>query len=294
MLEAWIQNLNSNYYSFLVDLKDWCMKRWRVEMDLFKRMYDMELITLSAEEVMRLSVDSMVYRKFYYERIFGAEDSLVILLTGRSTETVVNELLDDLFHSAWCIRARLKEVRPSIPPKERLLVCFDDEDEPEVPQKASSPTPGHHKMQQFYDWCLERHANWAKEGVFTKRTCHHRYQLGTLADLTTAASIYWPQGNRGLIPEKVRYDKQLQAYPWGLPASKLTTTLKEAGREEVYSNVYVREYLRDLELWYFEQNSKTSKSLLDLGLQKWPRPAHLVNTLKGFLDTGHGSDMEME
>jgi hypothetical protein len=157
-------------------------------MALVMRILDMGLITLSAEEVMNLSQDSMVYRKCYFEKLFRTENSLMKLLTGRSTELVVTELMEDLVHSTWRIRTWPKETKRRITPKERLLACFDDEDENEELQKATIPTPGHHQMQKFYNWCLERHANWAEEGTFTKRTCHHHYQLGTLADLTTAAS----------------------------------------------------------------------------------------------------------
>ncbi|KAL2861658.1 hypothetical protein BJX68DRAFT_260469 [Aspergillus pseudodeflectus] len=239
-------------------------------MALVMRILDMGLITLSAEEVMNLSQDSMVYRKFYFEKLFRTENSLVELLTGRPTELVVTELMEDLVDSTWRIRTWPKETKRRITPKERLLACFDDEDENEELQKATIPTPGHHQMQKSITG------------------------LGTLADLTTAASKYWPQGNRGPIPEKVRYDKHLQAYPWGLPAFKLTLVLKEARREEIYFNVDMREYLRDLEVWYFEQNKKTKKSQLDLDLQKWPGAGYLVDTLKSFLETREDSDIEMK
>jgi hypothetical protein len=70
--------------------------------------------------------------------------------------------------------------------------------------------------------------------------------------------------------------------------------LKEVRREEIYFNVAVREYLRDLEVWYFEQSKKTKKSLLDLDLQKWPWPGYLADTLKGFLETREDSHIEMK
>jgi hypothetical protein len=191
------------------------------------------------------------------------EDILVDLVMGNPTQIAYERLMNDLLHSINLLGSHLKEMEGQAPPSECLQVYCYDEGEYKGPQKAAIPTARHYQMQQFYYWCLERHANWAKEGAFTKRTCHYRYQLGTLSDLSTTASKYWPQGNHGLILEKVRYDEDLQAYPWGLPAFKLTIALKGAGRQEIYFDVNVRKYLQNVEQWYFEQSQDTKESLVD-------------------------------
>jgi hypothetical protein len=227
-------------------------------------MNDTKIITLTNEEI----ADLKGTEEFMEEMFEAPTELLEDILTGESTRIAVGILMDNLLDSIALLRMQLEETEGQAPPRERLLASFDDEDDYEEPREAAVPTPKPYQVQQFHHWCLERHANWAKQGAFMKRTCHSRYQLGTVSDLTTTASKYWPQGNHGLILEKVRYDKDLHIYPWSLPASKLTATLKEAGREEIYFDVSVRKYLQGLELWYFEQSQYTKKTLLNFGLQE--------------------------
>ncbi|KAJ0417838.1 hypothetical protein BJY00DRAFT_315440 [Aspergillus carlsbadensis] len=185
MLETWREELLSNYGAWQDDFAEWRKKRVRWELDLVNRMNDMKIITSLKEYLTDLERT---------KRYLGAADEFIPMLdeleyipTDHSTWIAV---IDGLGDSVALLRKHLQEMEGEAPPEERLLVCFRDEDEHEEPQKAAITTPEHYQMQQLYHWCLERHANRAEEGAFTKRTCHYHYQLGTLADLTTTAPKY--------------------------------------------------------------------------------------------------------
>ncbi|KAL3465926.1 hypothetical protein BJX64DRAFT_284860 [Aspergillus heterothallicus] len=308
MLELWRDELRRNLRMFDEDLSCWRMMRRGWEMELIKRLEEKRLIAVSENELARL-------RKRVREDIDNDEDDynecvetflteeerskLKDMWRGQPARTAAVKLEVDLTTAISCIKMHIESMGAPPRPRERLLMdleldFFVDDDDNNEALKPIVPIPEYYQRRQFYNWCLERHANWAKEGAFTRKTYHAHFQLGRLRDIMSNIPHHWPRGNHGLVAKHVRFQEDLKTYPWGLPASKLSTTLAAADLQHIFYDVSVRKYLQRLEEWYFEQDLYDRTELRHHDLRTWKCPQDLVQTLDEFFSRGYCWDTEDE
>ncbi|KAL3443654.1 hypothetical protein BJX65DRAFT_311631 [Aspergillus insuetus] len=137
MLEAWQQEVLSNYGDWQDELSEWRRKRVRWELILVKQMNDTKIINLTNEGIADLKGTEE-----FLEELFEAPTGLLEdILTGESTGIAVDILMDNLLDSIALLEMQVEETEAQIPPRERLLASFDDEDDFEEPREAAIPTP---------------------------------------------------------------------------------------------------------------------------------------------------------
>ncbi|KAL3465925.1 hypothetical protein BJX64DRAFT_284859 [Aspergillus heterothallicus] len=185
---------------------------------------------------------------------------------------------------------------------ERLLATFAPE-ESEVPRGwlphndpigavvkrqgyeiTTFPRPGPDAVRKFHNWCVERHASWSRARE-KKSTYHEVYLLADETALRNSNVEDWPRGNHGLILEFVdgAFRNDALTYCWGLPAFKLYEAMKEEGIHHRYFNLPVRQFLLDLEIWYFAQQDDRLELLPFAEIVNWPLDNALTERLREIL-----------
>ncbi|RDW81432.1 uncharacterized protein DSM5745_04989 [Aspergillus mulundensis] len=172
---------------------------------------------------------------------------------------------------------------------EQLLISFDDHNNRSeawdvIQQQAQAqagagaqpftiPPPPPAGAEQFHHWCIERHGCWARNGAWISDTYHEVYQLASLDGIKAyyERGMELPRGNRGLIFELMGHaEPGLRLYPWGLPAQKLYDGMKCTHVEDRYYSLDVRDFLIDLEKWYFGRSVDGKRELQAIPLYRWP------------------------
>ncbi|PTU24007.1 hypothetical protein P175DRAFT_0553296 [Aspergillus ochraceoroseus IBT 24754] len=295
IFEQHLGDLHREHMAMGEKMRDWRCKRREWEVGLVTQFKAKGLVDISNGVLTELNT---WLRKENADDIGGkgdiwdhgdefCPDNLPVLPPQHKTKrgpahSAVPKRIDEVKSAITALQKKINSLQ-KVENRDPLLIIFDDEQPANNTITIPIPSLNDRDKEKFYNWCMERHGHWAKKGAFRKETAQEMYQLAELAQLRSEGLRKLPKGNLGLIPELVAYDEFLGIYPWGLPAAKLYAALEHAKLEQKFYNLHVRDYLLDLEEWYFRQAAHERSKLQREILEEWPLGEKLVGMLKALL-----------
>ncbi|OJJ64154.1 hypothetical protein ASPSYDRAFT_84178 [Aspergillus sydowii CBS 593.65] len=288
-----LEDIVANTFDFVASLHRYCADRRAWEVKLVKNLGREGLIVMTTDEIKRIEdwrreADRVPPGNDIYD--WYREDPTTLEHPHEPTHGITRStegdesrppLVTDIVAAVHRLKRRLKTLEAPQQP-EQLLIEFNDCDSnsngashEEKPHFI--PPPGPDAAERFYHWCLERHGRWARKGAFSSATCHEIYQLACLDEVKNFKDLKsLPRGNHGLISELTGHTElNLYRNPWGLPAHSLYDAMKGAHLDDQYFTVPAREFLIDLESWYFRQHKEIKEHLQTMDLLGWSLGANL-------------------
>ncbi|KAL4942588.1 hypothetical protein BDV06DRAFT_235322 [Aspergillus oleicola] len=274
IVEGFAKTLNADCVRFRSDLDSYFSKRRAWEVNLVKQLAKGDHITISDEDML----DIELWRSAHDGEPETEENFQWYLSTFAPSHAISGHewisfiQIDDVHDAVRSLARDIQRLQVSEEP-EQLLIKFDDDGKACPRQQVQPhfiPPPPRGDAESFYHWCLERHGRWARERAFHSFSCHQVHQLASLDDIMSKDHVDLPGGNHGLIWQLMgRTEPDLEKYPWGLPAHKLYETMRSSDLGDQYYTIPARDFLIDLEQWYFNKPNKAKKDLQNIELMAW-------------------------
>ncbi|BCS20889.1 uncharacterized protein APUU_21321S [Aspergillus puulaauensis] len=309
IVKGFLEDIIANTFEFVTRLHHYCADRRAWEVKLLKKLKREGFIVMTTEQIKRIEdwrrqEDRIPLGNGIYD--WYREDSTTL---GRLyepahgiTQSIEREepppFVTDVLATVRRLKQRIETLESPQQP-EQLLIEFDDCDYNsdgaihEEGKPLFIPPPGPDAAERFYHWCLERHGRWARKGAFSSATCHEVYQLARLHEVKSKDPKRLPRGNHGLISELTGYTElNLYRNPWGLPAHSLYDAMNGLHVDDQYYTVPARQFLIDLESWYFRQPKEIKERLQTMDLLGWSLGANLSGRRNKLLGLPVGRSME--
>ncbi|OJI98233.1 hypothetical protein ASPVEDRAFT_450436 [Aspergillus versicolor CBS 583.65] len=290
IVKGFLEDIRANTSKFVAMLYHYCADRRAWEVKLVKKLVREGLVVMTTEDIKRIEdwrhqADRIPPGNDIYD--WYREDLTILENLQKPLHGITRSIEDDgnlppfitdVITAVHRLKQKLKTLEDSQLP-EQLLIEFDDDGNndgaihnEEKPQFIPPPDPD--AAESFYHWCLERHGRWARKGAFNSSTCHEVYQLARLDDV------------------KCHTELNLHRNPWGLPAHSLYDAMKGLHVDDQYYTVPVREFLLDLEPWYFRQPREIKERLQTMDILGWSLGANLSSRRNKLLGLPVGGSME--